>query len=88
LVGKSGVTMEGSPLLVMEDTAAQLALENAMIREQGSRRAGTFRSKSILEFAKSRSISKSAKGYSRAGTTRAGAALLGGASRIGHYSQG
>jgi len=84
LVGKSGVTMEGSPLLVMEDTAAQLTLENAMIRQQGLRRSEAYRSQSILDFAKSRFTNKSAKGYSQAGTIRAGSSLLEGGSKLAY----
>jgi hypothetical protein len=76
LIGASGVTTEGSPLLVLEDTAAQLALENAQIREQGARRVSAYKSQSILDFSKARSVSKSAKGYSRAGLLSAGGTLL------------
>jgi hypothetical protein len=88
LVGVSGVTSEGSPLLVEEDTAAQLALENAMIREQGLRRTGSYISQSILDFAKSSYASKSAKGYARAGKIRAGASLLGSGSKAYYQYQG
>ncbi len=89
LVGKSGVTAEGSPLLVMEDTAAQLALENANIRESGLRRASAYRSQSILDFTKARTVSKSASGYAKAGLLSAGNSLLQGGAGVAYMrSQG
>ena len=89
LIGKSGVTMEGSPLLVLEDTAAQLALEGAMIRETGMRRVSAYKSQSILDFSKARTISKSAKGYSQAGIVSAAGTSLMGAGQIAYMrSQG
>ena len=86
IIGASGLTPEGSPLLVLEDTAAQLALENALIREQGYRRVSAYRSQSILDFSKASAISKSAKGYKRAGLWRAGGSLLGGAAGVSYMS--
>lgn len=85
-IGKSGVTPEGSPLLVMEDTAAQLALEHVLMTEAGVRRVGQWKSKSILdlkkaEAARQRSASylRAGEDYARAGMVRAGTSLLGGA---------
>ena len=86
LVGASGVTMEGSPLLVMEDNAAQLALENAMIRETGARGVSRWKSQSILDFTKARVVRSSAAGYKKAGALRAGATLLQGASQVSSMS--
>ena len=83
-IGKSGVTMEGSPLLVLEDTAAQLALEESRIREMGLRRASAYKSQSILDFSKSRAVSKSAKGYAKAGLLSAGGSILQGASGVAY----
>ena len=83
-VSYRGVTLQGSPLLDLENTAAELALENAWIREQGFRRASAHKSQSILDFTKSRTISKSAKGYSKAGTLSALGQTIGGAARTGY----
>ena len=84
LIGASGVTHEGSPLLLLEDTAAELAFENAMIREQGYRRVSAYKSQSILDFSKAAAVSKSAKGYKRAGLWSAGGSLLGGAASVSY----
>ncbi len=87
--GKSGVELTGSPLLVMEDTAAQLALESANLREIGHRRVSAYKEQSYLDFTKSRMARKSAKGYRRAGTLSAlGETLGGGAQGAYMYSQG
>ena len=84
LIGGSGVTSEGSPLLVMEDTAAQLALENANLRETGARRVSAFKSQSFLDFTKSRYASKSASGYKKAGLLSAGGSLLQGGAQVAY----
>jgi len=81
-VGKAGVTMEGSPLLVAEDTAAQLALESSMIRITGARRAARWRSQSILDISKAGAARTAAAGYRRAGVWGAGASILGGATDV------
>lgn len=81
LVGKSGITMEGSPLLIAEDTAAQLAIEGANIRTTGQRRVGVWTYRSILDTAKARAARASAPGYQQAGYLRAGSSILQGASR-------
>jgi len=77
--GGMGVTAEGSPLLVAEDTAGQLALENAMIRLTGTRRVAKWKSQSILDISKSSAARSAAAGHKRAGYWRAGTSLLGGA---------
>jgi hypothetical protein len=80
LIGVTGVTPEGSPLLVMEDTAAELATEVVNIRLTGERRVSALKSQSILDISKAQtglSIGKvTAAGVRRAGTMRAGATLL------------
>jgi len=86
VVGKSGVTMEGSPLLVAEDTAEQLALERSMISITGERRAARFRSQSILDITKAGMAKSAAAGYKRAGYMAAGTTLLGGVADVGFTS--
>ncbi len=49
LIGASGVNIEGSPLLVVEDTAEQLKLEEIDILKHGARRASFYESQSILD---------------------------------------
>ena len=89
LVGKAGVEMAGSPLLVAEDTAAQLALEAANIRVGGQRRVQRWRSQSILDIGKARATRTAATAFGRAGALQAGAGLLGGAAKVGFMrSQG
>lgn len=80
MVGASGVEAEGSPLLVMEDTAAQLAIEGAQIRTQGARKVGRYRTQAILDRMQGRSAAK-------AGRLRAGASLLSGASEASYKHQ-
>lgn len=80
IIGKSGVTIEGSPLLVAEDTAAQLALENAMIRERGARSVSKWKSQSILDISKASAAKSAAGGYKMAGYLGAGTSLLQGMS--------
>jgi len=83
LVGKAGVTAEGSPLLFAEDTASQLALESTMIRMGGARRAARFRSQSILDISMAGAAKSRATAYGKAGALRAGSTLLGGMADIG-----
>lgn len=85
LVGKSGVTMEGSPLLLAEDTAAQLAIEGANIRTTGARRVQAFRSQSILDTAAGLAARRSAPGFKRAGITQAGASILQGGAQAAFF---
>lgn len=70
-VAKSGVTQEGSPLKVLEDTASQLALEHALIAEAGVREAGRFRSRGLLDIKKSEMAKMRARNYLRAGRVTA-----------------
>jgi len=84
LIGAAGVTVEGSPLLVMEDTAAQLALENINIRMRGARRVSAYESRSILDISKASAARSVAGGYRRAGAWGAGASILTGAAQTGY----
>lgn len=84
LIGAAGVTVEGSPLLVMEDTAAELALENINIRMRGARRVSAYESQSILDISKASAAKSAAGGYRRAGAWGAGASLLSGAAYTGY----
>ena len=74
LYGKSGVTLEGSPLLMMAETAAEGELDALMIERGGKTRAQGYRSEAVL----SRMKGKAAK---RAGYYGAGSTLLTGAAR-------
>lgn len=85
LRGISGVTMEGSPLLFAEDTAAQLAIEGANIRTTGARRVQAFRSRAILDTAAGLAARRSAPGLKRAGVTRAGASILQGGAQAAFF---
>jgi len=76
LIGASGVEMEGSPLLVAEDTAAELAKEEVNIQLRGTRRAMGFESQSILDISKASAAKARAAGFGRAAVTGAGATLL------------
>lgn len=84
LIGASGVQMVGSPLLVAVDTARQLALENRNIRETGARRAGAFKSQSILDISKSSAAKGRASGYGKAAIMGAGTSILQGASGVAY----
>ena len=82
LRGVSGVTPEGSPLLVMEDTAAELAKEEQNIRLRGQQRVSKLRSLSILDISKASAAKTRARGFGRAAITGAGSTILGGTSDI------
>lgn len=84
LRGAAGITMEGSPLLVAEDTAAQLALENAMIRMTGTRRVSRWKSQSILDVSMARTARTRAESARQAGILGAGASLLTRTADIGY----
>ncbi len=84
LIGVSGVTPEGSPLLVMEDTARQLAMENANIAMAGERRAAGYKSQSILDRSMASASKSAASDYGRASYINAGSALLQGGSQAGY----
>ncbi len=77
--GKSGVVEEGSPLLVMEDTAVELAKEQQQTRISGSRRVSAFESQSILDISKASAAKAKAAGFGRAAPISAGGTLLSGA---------
>jgi len=95
-VGKSGVIMEGSPLLVAEDTASQLALEHALMAESGARSAGQWHTQSMLDIKQSsmakqraRSYVKAGRRYANTGFLKAGSSLLGGGASVAYMrSQG
>lgn len=80
LIGASGVQMEGSPLLVAEDTAAELAKEEVNIQLRGARKAMRFESQSILDISKASAAKARAAGFGKAAVIGAGASILQGAS--------
>ena len=81
-IGASGITTEGSPLLVMMDSAEQAALDEATIRYRGSLGAAAATSEGVLQGFYGRQAR-------RAGTIGAGASLLTGVSRAGaSYASG
>jgi len=80
LIGASGVNIEGSPLLLAEDTAEQFKIQEADIITKGRRRASAFESQSILDVSKASAAKARGAAAKRAGVTRAiGTGLLGGA---------
>ena len=84
LIGGAGVEMVGSPLLVAEDTAAQLAKEAINIRLTGQRRVAAFKSRSILDVSKASAAKAAAAGYGRAAVIGAGSTILQGAAQTGY----
>lgn len=80
-IGASGVTEEGSPLLVEMKSAEQAQLELARIRYAGETRSQAYQSEAILQgFYKTKA--------EQAAYTGAGVALLGGsASALGTYGR-
>ena len=76
LIGKSGVEAEGSPLLVQEDTAAELATEAANLRATGQRRVKAFESKSILDISAASAAKARARGFGQAAVIGAGSTIL------------
>ena len=84
LIGKSGLQLEGSPLLVAEDTAAELAKEEVNIQLRGTRRALSFESQSILDISKASAAKQRAKGFGRAALIGAGSTILQGSSTAFH----
>jgi hypothetical protein len=78
-IGKSGVTMEGTPLLALEETAKAGELDALAIRYGGDVEASRSRSQAAIE----RQAGKTAK---RASYFQAGSTLLtGGARAYGAY---
>jgi len=79
--GKAGVTTEGSPLLLMAETAAEGEMEASMIEWGGKTKAQRFRSEAALSRMKGGM-------FQRAGYYGAGSTLLTGASQIAYrYGQ-
>ena len=76
LYGKSGVTMEGSPLEVMAESAAQAELDTLAIRRAGATAASRHEAQAQLDVIRGRSARRA--GYYGAGTT-----LLSSAGQIG-----
>lgn len=72
LYGKAGVTLEGSPLLMMEETASEGEIDALMIEREGKLLAGRYQSEAAL----SRMKGSAAQ---RAGYYGAGSSLLTGA---------
>lgn len=83
LIGASGVTPEGSPLLIQEDTAAELATEAKNIRLRGQQRVSKLKSQSILDISKASAASARATGFGQAAVLSAGSTLLTGAAQVG-----
>lgn len=65
-VGASGVTMEGSPLAVMQDTAQQLELDALTIRHQGDLKARGYKVNAELDRTQAKNVKK--QGYLKAGS--------------------
>lgn len=78
-VGASGIDLEGSPLLVMEDTAAQSELDALMIQHSATSDIAKLRSQAAME----RLTGKSALAI---GGVKAGAQILNGYTTIAGYS--
>ena len=83
LYGKSGLSMEGSPLLVMEDTEKQGELDALAIRYGGDVASARARSEANVAKMTGRNNAYAAKaGYMQAGST-----LLSGAASASKYSK-
>ena len=83
LYGKSGVSMEGSPLMVMEDTQKQGELDALAIRYGGDVASARARSEANVAKMTGRNNAYAAKaGYMQAGST-----LLSGAASASKYSK-
>ena len=74
LFGKAGVTFEGSPLLLMEETASDIEMDALMIERTGKLTSQRYQSEATLSRMKGASAKRA--GYYGAGTT-----LLTGAGR-------
>ena len=85
--GASLVEMEGSPLLVAEDNAAQLAKEEVNLRLTGQRRVQAFESQSILDISKASAAKARAAGFGRAAVIGAGGTILQGAAQTGFQAK-
>ena len=80
--GKSGVEAEGSPLLVMEDTAAELAKEAEQTRISGQRRVSALKSQSIFDVSKASAAKSRASGFGKSAIIGAGGTILSGAANV------
>ena len=87
LIGASGVEFEGSPLLIAEDTAAELAKEEQNIRLTGQRKVSAFESQSILDISKASAAKAAAAGFGRAAVIGAGSTLLQGGANTAFMAQ-
>lgn len=76
ILGKSGVAETGSPLLVMEDTANQLAMEEKNILERGYARSNAYKSQSILDTMKAGAYKQQGDTAYKAGLIGAGSSIL------------
>ena len=77
-VGKSGVAMSGSPLLLYEDTANELEKERGNILEQGANRANQYMNQSILDMTKAKTYKKQGQAAYRSGLIGAASSAFGG----------
>ena len=84
LIGASGVEMEGSPLLVAEDTAAELAKEAENLRLTGQRKSQAYASQSILDISKASAAKSRAAGFGRSAVIGAAGTSLQGAAQAGY----
>ena len=66
-IGKAGISLEGSPLLAIEETERQGELDALAIRRGGDVQAARFRSEAVLSRMKGRAAAK--EGTWGAGTT-------------------
>ena len=88
LIGASGVNVEGSPLLVMEDSAERFKLEEIEIRTQSQRRSAKWESQSVLDqFSASSAKSRGSAAASAGKWGAAGTSLKGGAAAYGQYNK-
>lgn len=79
LYSKAGVTFEGSPLLLMEETAAEGEIDALMIQREGKLRASRYQSEAELSRMKGSAAQRA--GYWGAGSTL----LTGGSSAASVY---
>lgn len=75
----SGVEVEGSPLLVQEDTAADLALEASNIRQTGTAKSLALKNRSILDISAASAAKARARGFGQAAVTGATGTAVSGA---------
>jgi len=90
-MGASGVAPTGSPLLLEEDTASELALEHAWLRVTGARKVKRWRGQSLLDMKQAEmsmtsasNLQSAGRDYAKAGKWSAGASLLGGGAKTAY----